>query len=100
MSPVHRESQPSRQRRNFRLSRDGILFFLGILGVGNETLFQNAERPTLLLLFGAMVGLPAFLRQDEKKIEPPPYEPPDPEPEPPAQKPKTGKHRSNDMEKT
>lgn len=31
-----------------------------------ETLFTNVDRPTLLLLFAAMMGLPAFLRSDEK----------------------------------
>ena len=46
--------------------RDMILFFGGLAGVANEALFQNAERPTLLLLYAAMMGLPAFLRADDK----------------------------------
>jgi hypothetical protein len=37
----------------------------GLAGIGFETLVQGGERPTLLVLFGAMVGLPAFLRSDE-----------------------------------
>ncbi len=40
--------------------RDALLFFGGLLGVAYETLGANAERPTLLLLFAAMMGLPAF----------------------------------------
>lgn len=32
------------------------------MGVAYETLGEGAERPTLLLLFAAMMGLPAFLR--------------------------------------
>jgi len=43
-----------------------VLFVVGILGVAHETLVSNSERPTLLLLFAAMVGLPAFLAKDEK----------------------------------
>jgi hypothetical protein len=50
-----------------RLPRDTILFFGGLSGIGYETLVGRAERPTLLILFGAMVGLPAFLRSDESK---------------------------------
>jgi hypothetical protein len=50
--------------------RDLILFFGGLGGVFNEAVLRTgAERPTLLFLFGAMMGLPAFLRKDEKKEE-------------------------------
>jgi len=47
-----------------------VLFVVGLLGVAHETLLNEADRPTLLLLFAAMIGLPAFISQDEKK-EPP-----------------------------
>lgn len=50
-----------------RLSRDSLLFAGGLLGVLHETLFTNVERPSLLVLFGGMMGLPAFLRADEKR---------------------------------
>ncbi len=56
-----------RPKITVRLSRDGILFIVGLLGIANETLRENAERPTLLILFAAMCGLPAFLRTDEKQ---------------------------------
>ncbi len=49
-----------------KFPRDVILFTFGLLGIGYETLAQGAERPTLLLLFAAMVGLPVFLKGDEK----------------------------------
>jgi hypothetical protein len=49
-----------------RISRDTVLFIGGLAGIAYETLAREAERPTLLLLFAAMVGLPAFLRGDEK----------------------------------
>lgn len=48
-----------------RLKRDTVLFALGVAGVAYETLSHGPERPTLLLLFAAMIGLPAFLRGDE-----------------------------------
>jgi hypothetical protein len=59
---------PSTKRRlSFRISRDSVLFAGGLLGVLHETVLSKADRPTLLLLFAAMMGLPAFLRADEKK---------------------------------
>jgi hypothetical protein len=48
-------------------ARDVILFFAGLSGVFHETAIAEVERPTLLLLFAAMMGLPAFLRSDEKR---------------------------------
>lgn len=54
-------------RRSWRISRDTVLFVVGLAGIAYETLFMNAERPTLLILFGAMVGLPAFLKSDERR---------------------------------
>lgn len=49
------------------LIRDIALFLAGLAGVAHETLIAKVERPTLLLLFAAMLGLPAFLRADEKR---------------------------------
>lgn len=48
------------------IPRDTILFTFGLLGIIYETLAQGGERPTLLILFAGMVGLPAFLNSDEK----------------------------------
>jgi len=50
--------------------RDMLLFVGGMAGVANEALIKEAERPTLLLLYAAMLGLPAFLRQDERSKRP------------------------------
>lgn len=50
-----------------RVTRDSILFVCGLAGIAYETLVANVDRPTLLVLFGAMVGLPAFLRTDENR---------------------------------
>lgn len=50
-----------------KVGRDSVLFFAGLAGVVHETVIAEAERPTLLFLFATMIGLPAFLRADEKK---------------------------------
>lgn len=49
--------------------RDVVLFFGGLAGVLHETLITAGERPSLLVLFAAMMGLPAFLRTDERRAE-------------------------------
>lgn len=36
------------------------LFLIGFAGIIHETVTQHGERPTLLLLFAACMGLPAF----------------------------------------
>lgn len=57
------------KRPSFNIARDTVLFVVGLLGVAHETLINNADRPTLLLLFGAMIGLPAFINRDAKDSE-------------------------------
>lgn len=59
-------TQARRLRPRLRLTRDGILFVAGMLGIAHETLRASLERPYLLALFGGMVGLPAVLRRDEE----------------------------------
>lgn len=57
--------------KQFPAIRDILLFVGGLAGVFHETVISTAERPTLLILFAAMMGLPAFLRSDEaKKLAP------------------------------
>ena len=51
-----------------KIGRDTILFFGGLAGIFHETVVADGERAALLMLFGTMVGLPAFLRLDEKKV--------------------------------
>lgn len=50
-----------------RWSRDGFLFLLGVTIIVNEALIQPSPDPTLILLGGSLVGLPAFLSKDEAK---------------------------------
>lgn len=48
--------------------RDILLFTGGAAGVIHETVLRNGpERPTLLILFAAMLGLPAFLAGDRDR---------------------------------
>lgn len=47
--------------------RDMALFAVGLAGVFHETLVATKERPTLLILFAAMLGLPAFLKSDKNE---------------------------------
>lgn len=48
--------------KQWPILRDVVLFLGGLAGVLHETVFTASERPTLLILFAAMMGLPAFLR--------------------------------------
>ena len=47
--------------------RDGLLFFAGLGLTINEALRTASERPTLLLLYAAMMGFPFLLRADEAR---------------------------------
>jgi hypothetical protein len=49
---------------HFRWTRDGALFLLGLGIIVNEAFIQRVPDPTLLLLGGSLVGLPAFLSKD------------------------------------
>ena len=48
------------------LIRDVALFTAGLAGIAHETLVMKADRPQLLLLFAAMVGLPSVLRRGRR----------------------------------
>jgi hypothetical protein len=65
-------------RPTFVQVRTTVLFFGGLAGVAYVTLVDQTDRPTLLILFAAMMGLPLFLRTDEKHQvqEAPPPPPP------------------------
>ncbi len=47
--------------------RDVVLFVVGLAGIVYVTVTDGGDRPTLLILFGGMIGLPAFLAVDERK---------------------------------
>lgn len=52
---------------NWPTIRNITLFVGGLAGVLHETVVSTAERPTLLILFAAMMGLPAFLQADQNR---------------------------------
>lgn len=55
----------ARKRRwQLRLSRDLVLFGVGVGGVVHETIVYSGERPSLLILFAACMGLPLYLRKN------------------------------------
>jgi hypothetical protein len=56
----------------WKIVRNAILFFGGLAGVLHETLIADIAEPLLLALYASMMGLPAFLRRDERREEPPP----------------------------
>jgi hypothetical protein len=48
------------------VTRDTVLFTVGLGGIANEAFVRTgATRPELLVLFAGMVGLPVALRRDE-----------------------------------
>ena len=49
----------------FTTIRTVVLFVGGLAGIAHQTLVENTDRPTLIVLFAAMIGLPAFLGKDE-----------------------------------
>lgn len=52
----------------WRPQRKDILFVAGLIGIAYEA-WSGGERPTLLLLYAAMIGLPLVLRADEQRQE-------------------------------
>lgn len=61
-------SKPSSSRLLKRLSRDFVLGLLGAAILLNEAFLQNGpERPTLMLVSAALLGLPVWLRVDERR---------------------------------
>lgn len=68
--------------RRIKVARTTILFTAGLSGIAFETLAQDGERPTFLLLFAAMIGLPTALALDERRKDTPPPPVPAPPPAP------------------
>lgn len=57
MPEDEREGHPFEER--WRFYRDITMFLAGVAGVAHETVAKDLERPFLLLVFVAMMGLPA-----------------------------------------
>lgn len=43
-----------------------VLFFFGLGGIAWETVVEDTDRPTLLILFGMMAGLPIFINAEDR----------------------------------
>ena len=55
------------RRPSSRGWRDAVLFLAGLgLAVNEVVIRVGPERPTVLLLIAGMMGLPAFLKADDK----------------------------------
>jgi ABC-type xylose transport system permease subunit len=57
---------PNPRRKGSRITRDMVLFVGGLLGILYETVVEQIDRPALLAVFAGMLGLPIYLRRDEK----------------------------------
>lgn len=53
-------------------ARTWILFLGGLAGVAYETIVAQIDRPTLLVIFASMMGLPLFLKRDDPPPPPAP----------------------------
>lgn len=71
-------SKPPRQPRKIdphlvqfvvKIIRDLGIFVLGAYGFVHELLRSGAERPQILIMSAAMMGLPLIIRGDEKRQE-------------------------------
>ena len=59
--------QPPRPGPSFQDVRDAVLFFCGLALTIHEALEQTNDRPDLLILYAAMMGLPAYLMGERNK---------------------------------
>lgn len=66
MTAKHGRHAP-RQRRRLQITRDTTLYLLGVFGFLHELLLIKDERQTVLFACLALLGLPSFLRGDEKR---------------------------------
>ncbi len=55
--------------RPIRITRDGILFALGIAVVLHELLIQDTVRPEFLLLATTLMGAVPFLQKGDKEAD-------------------------------
>ena len=57
---------PTTNKRRLRITRDLILFLIGISGIIWQTVVDDVDRPYLLAVFVACVGLPTYLASAPK----------------------------------
>jgi hypothetical protein len=49
------------------LTWNNVLRLVGLLGLAHETLVNNVDRPTLLVVFATMIGLPSFWQNQQRE---------------------------------
>lgn len=78
MSHRHAGPRPPRQRRSIdtatlqilsKIFRDLVIFILGAYGFYYELTRMGPERPQILIMSAAMMGLPLIIRGDERRQE-------------------------------
>lgn len=47
-------------RHRIRITRDALTFSVGLAGIVWETIAEHTDRPLLLALFAAMIGVSAY----------------------------------------
>lgn len=55
----------------FKSMRDVFTAGLGAAGILHETVFAATERPTLLIIFAGLLGLPLVLREGDRPVDKP-----------------------------
>ena len=56
-----------RVRKKRTITRDFTLFVVGLGLIVREAIFENSERPYMLMLFATMIGLPLAFRADSAR---------------------------------
>lgn len=69
-----RERRGDRLPSGFRSLRDVLTAGLGAAGIVHETVLAETERPTLLIVFAGLLGLPLVFRETDKGAKPPAVE--------------------------
>jgi hypothetical protein len=68
---VGRHDRRHRIPSGFRSIRDILTAVLGAAGIVHESLLSSQERPTLLIIYAGLLGLPLVLRESERDDKPP-----------------------------
>lgn len=55
------------KKRRLKVGRDSLLFLSGLVFSAHEVFIAQVERPSILVFCAMLLGLPAFLRLDERR---------------------------------
>lgn len=54
---------------NFKLKRDAVLFYGGVIGIFHEIFIGKIERPSILMACLTMAGLDLMMKIDERRTQ-------------------------------